>query len=109
LRPTDINTLAAVLERAWAETFPGRETAERNALLRAAQYEAHPRVRQQEMHHERSQPATLRAMSAARICVHRARTDGVLIAVVSSVRKPWTPAETCASSAMSTIRANLLR
>jgi hypothetical protein len=103
---TDINTLAAALERAWAEAFPGRETAERNALLRAAQYEAHPRVRQQEMHHERSQPATL---SAARICVHRARTDGVLIAVVSSVRKPWTPAETCASSAMSTNRANLLR
>ena len=55
---TDINTLAAALERAWAEAFPGRETAERNALLRAAQYEAHPRVRQQEMHHERSQPAT---------------------------------------------------
>ena len=30
---TDINTLAAALERAWAEAFPGRETAERNALL----------------------------------------------------------------------------
>ena len=73
---TDTYTLAAALERAWDQALPGREVAERNALLCAAQYEAHPRVRQQEMHHERSQPATLRAMSAARICVHRARTDG---------------------------------
>ena len=46
MRPTHINTLAAALERAWDQALPGREVAERNALLCAAQYEARPRVRQ---------------------------------------------------------------
>jgi hypothetical protein len=31
------NGVAAALERAWAAALPGREAAERNAVLRAAQ------------------------------------------------------------------------
>lgn len=37
MRPTNVTTLAVLLERAWATALPGRQVAARNEVLRAAQ------------------------------------------------------------------------
>ena len=68
---SDTDALAQLLERVYAEAFPGREVAERNAMLRALNVGPYEQVR----HYERDR-RSLRAISATRIRMHvRGRTE----------------------------------